>query len=577
MRIALAQINPTVGALEANHDQIVAMAREARERGAELVIFPEMAICGYPALDLLEKPEFVAESQQWLRKASRAVPEIAILCGCATPAPADSGKRVHNSALVVENGEVIFQQSKMLLPTYDVFDESRNFAPASHQRIWRWRGLRLAVTICEDAWNDKNYWPQRRERLLYERDPVEEQMRSGADLLINISASPYTAGKIALRQEMLGAIARQYRVPVLLANQVGGNDQLIFDGCSMALGADGTLRARAACFEPDLVVVEIGARGEALPGEVRAAPAAEIEAIAHALVLGTRDYVRKCGFSQVLLGLSGGVDSALTAAIAVEALGAAQVSAVYLPSRFSSPQSGADAATVAGRLGIRLRTISIEPLFEAALATLAGPLEAGAAGAADLTRQNLQSRLRALVLMALSNLSGALVLSTGNKSELAMGYCTLYGDMAGGLAVLADVLKTQVYELARYWNREREIIPAAVLERAPTAELKPDQRDQDDLPPYPVLDAVIRSYMEEGCGAGAIAGQLQLEAGLVSALIRRMDHSEYKRQQAAPGLKISKKAFGMGRRLPIAQRFEAPARPGGTLPSELVAALMESL
>jgi NAD+ synthase/NAD+ synthase (glutamine-hydrolysing) len=577
MRIALAQINPTVGALEANHDQIVAQARQARERGAELVIFPEMAICGYPALDLLEKPEFVAESQQWLRKASRAVPEIAILCGCATPAPEASGKSVHNSALVLENGEVTFQQSKMLLPTYDVFDESRNFAAATQQRIWRWRGLRIAVTICEDAWNDKNYWPQRQERLLYERDPVEEQMRSGADLLINISASPYTAGKIALRQEMLGAIARQYRVPVLLANQVGGNDQLIFDGCSMALGADGTLRARAACFEPDLLLVEIGAQDEALPGEVQPAPGSEIEAMARALVLGTRDYVHKCGFARVLIGLSGGVDSALTAALAVEALGAEQVGGVYLPSRFSSPQSGADAAAVAERLGIELRTISIEPLFEAALGTLAAPLEAAEAGASDLTRQNLQSRLRALVLMALSNLSGALVLSTGNKSEMAMGYCTLYGDMAGGLAVLADVFKTQVYELARYCNREREVIPRSVLERAPTAELKFNQRDQDDLPPYEVLDAVIRGYMEEARGPEAIAESLHLEAALVRALIRRIEHSEYKRQQAAPGLKISKKAFGMGRRLPIAQRFEAPARPGGSLPTEMVAAFMENL
>ncbi|HEY8056226.1 MAG TPA: NAD+ synthase [Terriglobales bacterium] len=577
MRIALAQINPTVGALEANHDQIVAQARQARERGAELVIFPEMAICGYPALDLLEKPEFVAESQQWLRKASRAVPEIAILCGCATPAPEASGKSVHNSALVLENGEVTFQQSKMLLPTYDVFDESRNFAAATQQRIWRWRGLRIAVTICEDAWNDKNYWPQRQERLLYERDPVEEQMRSGADLLINISASPYTAGKIALRQEMLGAIARQYRVPVLLANQVGGNDQLIFDGCSMALGADGTLRARAACFEPDLLLVEIGAQDEALPGEVQPAPGSEIEAMARALVLGTRDYVHKCGFARVLIGLSGGVDSALTAALAVEALGAEQVGGVYLPSRFSSPQSGADAAAVAERLGIELRTISIEPWFEAALGTLAAPLEAAEAGASDLTRQNLQSRLRALVLMALSNLSGALVLSTGNKSEMAMGYCTLYGDMAGGLAVLADVFKTQVYELARYCNREREVIPRSVLERAPTAELKFNQRDQDDLPPYEVLDAVIRGYMEEARGPEAIAESLHLEAALVRALIRRIEHSEYKRQQAAPGLKISKKAFGMGRRLPIAQRFEAPARPGGSLPTEMVAAFMENL
>ncbi|TAN22046.1 MAG: NAD+ synthase [Acidobacteria bacterium] len=572
MKIALAQLNPTVGALEANHNRIIEMARQAEARGATLVVFPEMAICGYPARDLVEKPEFVAESQQWLRRASAAVPGVTLLCGCATPAPANTGKSVLNSALVLENGEIVFQQSKMLLPTYDVFDESRNFAAAQQQKIWRWRGQRIAITICEDAWNDKNYWPQRRERRLYERDPVEELMRGGADFLINISASPYSTGKVALRQEMLGAIAREYSVPVLLANQVGGNDQLIFDGSSMVLGPDGTLRARAACFQEDLLVVEAAD----WRGEIRPAPDNETTAIAEALVLGTRDYVRKCGFERVLLGLSGGVDSALTAAIAVQALGANHVRAVYLPSRYSSQSSADDAAAVARNLGIELQTLSIEPLFAAAEASWREQLQAAAPHAADLALQNIQSRLRCVALMAISNLTGALLLCTGNKSELAMGYCTLYGDMAGGLAVLADVLKTQVYNLARYWNREREVIPESVLRKPPTAELKSNQRDQDDLPPYELLDTVIRLYVEDYGNPDAIAQQLRVAPELVRALIRRLDQSEYKRQQAAPGLKLSRKAFGMGRRWPIAQRYEPPRVPGGCLPTDLVASLVGS-
>lgn len=567
-------MNSTVGALAGNYEKIVDFARRARGQGAELVVYPEMAICGYPARDLVEKPEFVAASLEWLRRASRAVPEVVLVCGCATPAAESTGKSVHNSALALRDGEVLFQQSKMLLPTYDVFDELRNFAPAEQQKVWRFgaggRGPQIALTICEDAWNDKHYWPKHHQaRLQYARDPIEEQMRGGADFLINISASPYSAGKIPLRLEMLGAIAREYRVPVVFVNQVGGNDQLVFDGCSMVVGEDGTLRARAACFAEDLIVVESGD----WRGEVRTAPSEEIEAMRQALVLGTRDYVHKCGFSEVVLGLSGGVDSAVTAAIAVEALGAEHVHALYLPSRYSAASSEADARATAEALGIDLRLMSIEPLFEAALATLAEGLAAAAGTrAADLAEQNLQSRLRGLALMAESNLSGALVLSTGNKSELAMGYCTLYGDMAGGLAVIADVLKTQVYALAALYNRDRLRIPESVLAKAPSAELKFNQRDQDDLPPYEVLDAVIRQYVESYRDGDGIASSLGLAPELVQGLIRRIDHSEYKRQQAAPGLKVSTKAFGMGRRLPIAQRFEAPRVPGGSLPLPAAAA-----
>lgn len=566
VKIALAQINPTVGALRANSEKIITFARRAVAEGAQLVIFPEMGICGYPPRDLVEKPEFVAAGLEWLRAASRAVPEVAILCGCPVPAAASTGKSVHNSALVLQAGEVIFQQSKMLLPTYDVFDELRNFAPAEQQRVWHWRGQRIAVTICEDAWNDKNYWPKHQTRLLYARDPVAEQLRAGADFLINISASPYTEGKIGLRQEMLSAIAREYGVPIVFVNQVGGDDQLIFDGSSLVLAAGGTLRARAQCLAEDLLVVDTAD----WRGELRPTPASETEAMFRALVLGTRDYIQKCGFERVVLGLSGGIDSALTAAIAAAAVGADRVRGLFLPTRHTSQESRRAVDELAGRLGIALETIDIEPMFALAMQSLAPQFDRAEASRADLAEQNLQSRLRGLVLMAASNLDGSLVLSTGNKSELAVGYCTLYGDMAGGLAVLSDVLKTQVYELAAYVNRDRERIPAAIIARPPTAELKFNQTDQDDLPPYPALDVLIREYVENYCDSRSIAARAGLSPELVAALIRRIDHSEYKRQQAAPGLKISRKAFGMGRRLPVAQRYEAPEVPGDRLPAQPV-------
>lgn len=556
MKIALAQINPTIGALAANAEKIAAVAQQAAAAGAELVIFPEMAIGGYPPRDLVEKTDFVAASRSWLEWASRQVPTTAILCGCATPAAAETGKSVHNSALVLKNGELLFQQSKMLLPTYDVFDESRNFAPAERQRVWEWGGLRLAITICEDAWNDKHFWPQRHMRRLYAQDPVADQLRQGADLLINISASPYSHGKMGVREEMLGAIAREYQVPVLLVNQVGGNDQLVFDGSSLVLGPMGELRARLHAFAEDWMVLD----SSDWQGLVRARPAQEIEAAYHALVLGTRDYVRKCGFSRVLLGLSGGVDSAVTAAIAVAALGAKSVLGVAMPGPYSSQGSLADARQLAVNLGIALEEVPIGPGF-AALNGMLAPWFAGLApdAAADLTQQNLQSRLRGMVLMAGSNRLGALLLSTGNKSELAVGYCTLYGDMAGGLSVISDVLKTEVYALARHINREREIIPRATLEKAPSAELKQDQTDEQDLPPYEILDQVIRDYIEEYRTAEHIAARRNLALPLVRGLIQRMDRAEHKRQQAAPGLKISKKAFGMGRRFPIAQQYETLA------------------
>ncbi|MGH9525919.1 MAG: NAD+ synthase [Terriglobales bacterium] len=566
MKIALAQINPTIGALRANAEKIAAVAAQAVADGAELVIFPEMAIGGYPPRDLVEKPDFIAACRGWLEWASRQCPRAAILCGCATPAAAETGKSVHNSALALLDGELLFQQSKMLLPTYDVFDESRNFAPAARQRIWRWRGLRLAVTICEDAWNDKHYWPQRQRRL-YAEDPVADQLRQGADLLINISASPYSHGKMGLREEMLGAIAREYQIPVLFVNQVGGDDQLVFDGSSLVLGPMGELRARLHAFAEDWMVLDSADwRGTVRSRPVQE-PAQETEAAYQALVLGTRDYVRKCGFARVMVGLSGGVDSALTAAIAAAALGPEAVTGVAMPGPYSSPGSRADAAQLAANLGIAFHTVDIGPGF-AALQGMLRPWFAAQppnAGAASLAEQNLQSRLRGMVLMAACNRLGALLLATGNKSELAMGYCTLYGDMAGGLNVIGDVLKTEVYALARYINREREVIPRATLDKPPSAELKPDQTDEQDLPPYAILDQVIRDYIEEYDTPERIAARRNLDLALVRDLIRRMDHAEHKRQQAAPGLKISKKAFGMGRRFPIAQQYVPQPAPAAEL------------
>lgn len=558
MKIALAQINPTVGALRANAETIAAQARAAAAAGCDLVVFPELAICGYPPRDLAEKPDFVAGCRHWLAWASRQAPEITILAGCLIPASVHTGKRVHNAALGLQNGVETFTQAKMLLPTYDVFDDSRNFAPAEAQTLWHWRGRRLAVTICEDAWNDKNYWPRRNARLLYARDPVAEQMAAGAELLLNLSASPFTRGKLELRREMLAAIAHAYQAPVLFCNQVGGNDQLIFDGTSLVFGPGGELRQQARSFEPDLLMVDLDSAAGARASEPIGASADDaVGAMRQALVLGLRDYVHKCGFRSGVVGLSGGIDSAVTAALAVEALGASQVVGLALPSRYSSPGSLADARALARNLGIELQEISIQPGFASALEALSPAWQAMPhQDPKGLAEQNLQSRLRGLYLMAVSNRTGAMVLSTGNKSELATGYCTLYGDMAGGLAVLGDVLKTQVYALARHINQKREIIPSDTLTKPPSAELRPQQTDQDDLPAYEVVDAVIAGYVEDYKTGEQIARELHLPLNQVRDLIRRIDRSEYKRQQAAPCLKISPKAFGMGRRFPIAQQYE---------------------
>lgn len=544
MKIALAQINTTVGDFAGNVERIIRYARLAKERGAGLVVFPELALCGYPPRDLVEKPEFVRRSETELARLAGLLPDIPALVGYVRRSHAEMGKSVCDAAALLHHGEVVFDYVKILLPFYDVFDESRYFEPGNSPGVCELQESKLGVTICEDTWNDKHFWKKQ----LYTRDPVEETVRAGAGILLNIASSPFCTDKIQVRHDMLKTLALRHAVPVVYVNHVGGNDQLIFDGSSMAFNARGELAARAKSFEEDLVLFD-AADGS---GEIRFGPASEIEAVHQALLLGTRDYVVKCGFQKVLVGLSGGIDSSLVATIAADALGPENVRGVSMPGPYSSPGSLRDAEALARNLAIDFRVIPINSVFDSYLTTLDPAFENQPR---DVTEENIQARIRGNILMALSNKFGALVLSTGNKSELAVGYCTLYGDMAGGLSVIADVPKTMVYDLARYVNRERERIPQACLAKAPSAELRPNQTDQDTLPPYEVLDQILKAYIEENRCAQEIAGGNKLDIELVRETIRRVNNAEYKRQQAAPALKVTAKAFGMGRRYPIAQKF----------------------
>ncbi|MGC8548436.1 MAG: NAD+ synthase [Acidobacteriaceae bacterium] len=551
MKIALAQINPTIGDFGGNVRKILEFTQRAVDAGAQLVVFPELAVCGYPPADLLEKPVFVARADEAMAQIAHAAAQlpIAILCGYVTPAPHGSGKHVMNSAALISNGHVEFVQSKMLLPFYDVFDEQRYFAPAKQQHICHFRGQSLAITICEDAWNDKIFWEHRR----YKVDPIEELTRQGATVILNLSASPYWRGKRTTREQMLSSIAQEYRIPVVMVNQVGGNDSLIFDGTSIAVAPDGSVRARAASFAEDLVCFDT----ETLAGDIHAQAANSREDVTagllDALVLGTRDYVRKCGFSKTLIGLSGGIDSALVAAIAVQALGAENVHCYGMPSAFSSQGSIDDSRALAENLGIAFDVLPIGELYDQFLSTLSGVF---AGRKPDTTEENIQSRIRGNLLMAVSNKTGALVLTTGNKSEMSTGYCTLYGDMVGALAVIGDVVKTQVYTLCRWINREREVIPNAILEKPPSAELRPEQKDTDSLLPYDQLDPIVEAYVERYESAERIAASLRLDLETVRAVILMIERAEYKRQQAAPVLKVTPKAFGLGRRFPIAVKVE---------------------
>lgn len=547
MRIALGQINTTVGDLAGNAGRMIRMAEQAAAAGARLVVFPELSISGYPPRDLVEKASYRERSEEWVERVAAATAQLplSVVLGYVGSSSSPLGKRATNSAAVLGGGKVLFRQTKMLLPTYDVFDEARYFVPAESQSLFELDGRKIALTICEDAWNDKQFW----QRPLYRRDPVGELAHGGAELLVSINASPYHMDKRALRREVFSATARRHGIPIVYVNQVGGNDQLVFDGSSFAMDAGGNVCASAASFTEDLVFFDssncAGDRRESFPDEC--------EAVYEALVAGTRDYIRKCGFQRVLIGLSGGIDSSLTAAIAVDALGAGNVTGIGMPGPFSSEGSVTDARLMAERLGIRFELVSITPMYEKYLEAL-DPLFAG--GPRDVTEENLQARLRGATLMALSNKWCAMVLTTGNKSEMAVGYCTLYGDMCGGLAVISDVPKTLVYQLSRVANRRHNgAIPESVFIKPPSAELRPDQKDTDSLPPYDVLDGVLKAYVEEYQTPQQIAREQSLPVELVADIINKVDRNEYKRHQAAPGLKVTSKAFGMGRRFPIAQKY----------------------
>jgi NAD+ synthase/NAD+ synthase (glutamine-hydrolysing) len=543
MKIALAQFNPTVGDLSGNAARILSLAEQALARGAKLAVFSELCLCGYPPQDLLERPAFIDRNLKELKELAKKLPLPAII-GYAGRVKKGRGKAIANKAALLCGGRIVFEQNKMLLPTYDVFDESRYFQPAERQTVYDFANQQLGITICEDVWNDKNFWPN----MLYERDPVTELVTQGSTLLLNISASPYTIDKRSLRFDMLKSIAKTHHRPVVYVNQVGGNDSLIFDGASLALTADGKIAAQALAFEEDLVMFDT----ETGQGEIHPQPKQEIEYAYRALVLGTRDYVSKCGFKRVLVGLSGGIDSAVVAAIAVDALGAANVQGVSMPGPFSSMGSKDDAKALAQNLRVELIPLPIGGVFEAYRQALA---PAFGDRPVDVAEENIQARIRGNYLMALSNKFGSMVLSTGNKSELAVGYCTLYGDMAGGLAVISDVPKLMVYELARWINRERELIPRATIDKPPSAELRPDQKDEDSLPPYDVLDRILKAYIEDLKSPQDIADKYGFDLKLVKDIALLVDRSEYKRKQAAPGLKITSRAFGFGRPFPIAQRF----------------------
>jgi NAD+ synthetase len=551
MRIALAQLDFTVGAFEANFTKMRGAIEQGGAAHADLVVFSEMAATGYPPRDLLNHPRFVDLNLELVdRVAALSTGRLGILLGFVDRNPVAVGKRLFNAAALCHSGRVVGRQYKTLLPTYDVFDEDRYFEPSPTVAPLQLGGRRLGVSICEDVWNDRDFWPER----LYHRDPVADVTAQGAEFLINISASPFELGRGAFRRDMIRHEALKHRRYFFYLNQVGGNDELLFDGHSIGFDPDGREIVRARDFAEDFVVYDVPPDASPAQASVlRDVSQSDEEAAYRALVLGLGDYTRKCGFSSVVLGLSGGIDSAVTACLAAAALGPKNVLGVAMPSRYSSSQSCADASELARNLGIDFQVLSIDEVFQSYLDTLESTF---ASRPPDLTEENLQARIRGALLMALSNKFGHLLLSTGNKSELAVGFCTLYGDMSGGLAILNDVPKTLVYRLANYINRERTVIPISTIRKAPTAELRPNQLDADTLPPYDVLDPIIDAYVGRRLDVDAICA-LGFDRAVVVDVIRRIDLSEYKRRQAAPGIKISSKAFGVGRRYPIAADYGA--------------------
>jgi NAD+ synthase (glutamine-hydrolysing) len=547
MTIALAQINPTVGDLGGNAEAVIEQAGRAKRSGADLAVFPELCVTGYPPQDLLENPAFIRETGQAVRRIAREVPAgIGVIVGAPVPNESATGRDLFNAALLFEGGERIAEVHKTLLPTYDIFDEHRYFEPAETQQVVEWRGRRIGLHICEDMWNNDEQAAHR----LYEDNPLRPLAEQGAELFVNVSASPFSAGKHAHRSELIEEICADHRRPFVFANTVGANTEIIFDGDSRVHGPDGRMIRCADSFEEDLLVWDTDAEVGPCDGTRD-----EIADVHDALVLGLRDYYEKTGiFEKALVGLSGGIDSAVTAALATEALGPERVEGVTMPSKYSSSGSVTDSEKLAGNLGIAFREVAIKPAVSAFDDMLA---EAFAGTEEGVAEENIQARARGLLLMALSNKFGHLVLATGNKSEMAVGYSTLYGDMNGGLAVLADVLKTRVYALARHINEEagRAVIPQNTIDKPPSAELSPGQKDQDTLPPYETLDAVLRRYIEEQRDREAIVRETGLDDALVAEILRKVDRNEYKRRQAAPGLRVSGKAFGMGRRLPIVMQW----------------------
>ncbi len=551
MKIALAQINPTVGDLEGNRTTILRDARRARERGADLVVFPELCVTGYPPEDLLENPFFRKATRRTVdRIAQNVPPDLGVIIGAPVPNPDAYGKSLHNAALLFENGELKDHVYKTLLPSYDIFDEDRYFEPADTRHIVEWRGVRIGLHVCEDMWNvhhPEGYQNGHR----YECDPVAELGAHDPDLFINISASPFSIGKHTVRNDLVEHICRRHERPFLLCNQVGANTEIIYDGDSRVHAADGTQVECAASFEEDLLVWDTEAPAEACT--IARDPIADLH---DALVLGIRDYYEKTGiFDKVIMGLSGGIDSAVTCALATAALGPERVVGVTMPSEITSEASITDAEQLAQNLGIEFKEISIRPAVDAFGEMLADAFAGTEPGAAE---ENIQSRSRGVTLMALSNKFGHLLLSTGNKSEMAVGYVTLYGDTNGGVGVLSDVLKTRVYKLARHINERagRNVIPQNTIDKPPSAELKEGQKDTDTLPPYEVLDAILKRYIERKKELGTIVDETGIGEDLVRDVLRQVDQNEYKRRQAPPGLRVTEKAFGVGRRIPIVMEWD---------------------
>ena len=551
MKIGLLQLNSTVGDFAANRQKLITGYEKARALGAEFVIAPELFLCGYPPRDLLLRADFVEANLAALAETAKGIGPVPLCVGCVGENSERPGRALRNSAAVLQNGKIVWRTHKSLLPTYDVFDEDRYFEPAKGITPFAFNGRKLGITICEDIWNDEDFWPER----LYRRDPIKELIGQGAEIILNLAASPWHDGKERTRLAMLQRVARDERVPLAQVNLVGANDELIFDGHSVVLDARGEIAALGKGFAEEIFVADLEAEVHSPqptgPSHSNFPP--REQQLFAALSLGIRDYVHKCGFKSVMVGLSGGIDSALVAVLAAEALGADKVLGVSMPARYSSAGSLSDAGALAKNLGIRHEVLPIEPAFQSVEKQLAKVFAGTKPNEAE---ENVQSRLRGVTLMALSNKFGALVLTTGNKSEMAVGYCTLYGDMNGALAPLADVFKTDIYQIARWVNRDREIIPAASISKPPSAELRPNQTDQDSLPPYETLDQILDAYVVQNLGKEEIIRR-GFDAGVVNDVINKVTFSEYKRRQAAPGLKVSPRAFGMGRRIPIAQKFRA--------------------